>query len=192
MLSSFYQYINDNYGSKRGFIKAIKYGVITRLGGFRQLQNIDYAKVKRLVFVCSGNICRSPLGEYVSRSQGIDSISFGLNCRGGDPADPRAIGFAKEIGIDMRGHITRNIKDYDFKCGDLIIGMEPKHINTLGREITSDSQKTIISLWGRKPSGYLHDPFNTNKKFFYKCENTVVCASIQISKAVIESISGST
>ncbi|WP_339668551.1 hypothetical protein [Dasania marina] len=167
--------IKNHYGSKRGMLNYYKYQLLLKLGFYNKYKNIDFSKVKRFVFVCSGNICRSPLAEVVARQKGVNSVSFGLHCHGGAPADKRAILFAEQHGFDLTDHKARNITDYKPELGDLVIGMEPKHTHELEllRHVASE-KISLISVTKKKPQAYLHDPFNTNKCFFNKCEMEVV------------------
>ncbi len=173
MLSPLINYINDNYGSKRGFIKSIKYKLLYWIGFYRSYKNIDFSKVDRLVFVCSGNICRSPFGEYIAKSKGLNAESYGLHCRGGDEADSRAIHQAKVRGVNMNKHITRHISTYIAEEGDLIIVMEPWHLLALEAVHIKYNQVTLAPLWSDKPGPYLHDPFNSSDIFFGLCESKV-------------------
>ncbi len=173
MLNPLIQYINDNFGSKRGLVASIKYKILFMLGYYRAYQTIDFAKVSRLVFVCQGNICRSSFGEYMARAKGVNAVSFGLRCRGGDNADPRAINEARLRGVDMQAHITRNISEYIEQESDLILVMEPGHLNELQLLGISQAQLTITPLWANKASAYLHDPFNSSSSFFTYCESVV-------------------
>lgn len=77
-------WIADKYGSKKGLLRFWHFNMRALLGAYKS-QNRSSQPFKRLVFLCSGNICRSPYGEVVARSLGIDTISFGLHCRGGGP-----------------------------------------------------------------------------------------------------------
>lgn len=189
MLSSFYQYINDNYGSKRGLCNVVKYWLLTHIGWYSHLKRINFSEVKRIVFVCSGNICRSPLGEYIAQNYGISAESFGLHCRGGDPADPRAIAFAKQVGVDMSKHITRNISDYVPLGGDLLVFMEPGQMVGFANIDNKRAQWTIATLWSRKKIAYLHDPFGSNEVFFNKCEQNLAEAVGHIAKKMGKSVS---
>jgi protein-tyrosine phosphatase len=183
MLKRIRQKIYNDFGSKRGLLNAFKYGFCHRLGYYKQYQRIDFKRVNRLVFICSGNICRSAFADYYARSMGLSSVSYGLHCRGGDPADPRAIDFAKRQGIDMTGHITQNIKQYQPDAGDLVIGMEPSHMFEL-KPYINIQQATIAPLWHDKPSAYLHDPFSSNPVFFDKCEESLVNIVDRISQSI--------
>ena len=173
MVSALSQYINDNFSSKRGLAASVKYKMLYLLGFYRKYEQIDFTAVNRLVFVCSGNICRSPFGEYMAKSKDIDAVSFGLHCRGGDKADPRAIHEAGIRGVDMNDHITRNISEYRLQKGDLILVMEPNHLWQLNRSNVEYEQVTLVPLWSEKPTPHLSDPFTANDAFFERCESVV-------------------
>jgi len=143
------------------------------LGIYKKCEKVDLGNVRRLIFVCSGNICRSPLGEYVAKSQGVIAESFGLDTRGGDPADPRAITYASAQNIDLTSHRTRKIESYSPQAGDLLIGMEPAHYQKLKLLYGDQVAITLAGLWLKKPKTYLHDPYNTNVEFFNTCSSLV-------------------
>ncbi len=177
--------LKNNFGSKRGFVRSIKHRVMNFLGFYNSCKNIDFHSVERMIFVCSGNICRSPLAEAASTALGIPSESFGLNCRGGDKADPRAIRFANEWELSLEDHITRNISDYQHLPGDLLVGMEPKHLLELRNRFPDERiRMTLAGLWLETPQPYLHDPFNTNQIFFGNCEAKVIQSTRSIAKKV--------
>ena len=79
-------YIKNRFGSKRGLLNAVTYSIRSLLGFYKKHQAVSLSKSTRFIFICSGNICRSPLAEYVAKQQGAQAISFGLHTRGGDPA----------------------------------------------------------------------------------------------------------
>jgi protein-tyrosine phosphatase len=95
---------------------------------------------KSILFVCLGNICRSPLAEGVFRvvvaERGmardflIDSAGMG-DWHAGDPPDPRAIAIAGMHGLDISGQRARMIRQEDFQRFDLILGMDRKNIAEL-------------------------------------------------------------
>ncbi|MBK6941710.1 MAG: low molecular weight phosphotyrosine protein phosphatase [Planctomycetes bacterium] len=87
----------------------------------------------RVLFVCLGNICRSPLGEGIFRSlveqRGladrfeIDSAGTG-DWHVGEPPDPRSIAIAAHHGIDIRGQRARQVSGDDFAHFDLVLAMD--------------------------------------------------------------------
>jgi len=167
------QYIKDNFGSKRSMLAIAKYKLLYLFNFYRVYQHIDFNAVDRLVFVCSGNICRSPFGEYMAKAKGLNAVSYGLHCRGGDKADHRAIREADIRGVDMKGHVTTNISEYKLKKGDLVLVMEPQHLLQLDELSVGYEQITLVPLWSDRPSPFLSDPFNASDPFFSKCESIV-------------------
>lgn len=163
--------IKNHYGSKRGLLRYVRYELLRMMGAYRALKKVDFTKVTRLVFVCHGNICRSPLGEVVAHKHGVPTISFGLGTRGNDPADPRAIAWASAHGYELAQHKTMRVDQYQPQAGDLLIGMEPKHIHALEQYFSqAPVQITMAGLWLSQPLAYLHDPYNTNAQYFDRCE----------------------
>lgn len=173
--------IKNRFGSKKGLLRYCAYESLRIAGFYKSLTKIDFTRVERLVFVCQGNICRSPLAEAVAFKQGVPAISFGLDTRGGDPADPRAIAWAQANGYNLQQHITKRINQYVPQEGDLLIGMEPKHIRKLREKFgQSPVQITLIGLWLESPLAYLHDPYNSNSEYFSHCENYVTNSTLAL------------
>lgn len=177
MLKLIRNYINDNYGSRRGLLNLAKCNALWHSNAYRHLQAIDWKRVQRVIFICQGNICRSPLAEIAGRRHFPAVESFGLSCNSGAPADPRAIRFAAEMGLDLTAHRSRNIAELNMTQQDLLVGMEPHHLVGLkAAGVSTPGQITLAGLWLRSPSPYIHDPYSANEKFFWRCEAKVVSA----------------
>ncbi len=93
-----------------------------------------------VLFVCTGNICRSPTAEAVARKLLLDAglaarvavDSAGLEgWHAGDPPDPRAIASAAERGYDLTAQRARRFERHDFDDFQLIIGMDRGHVSAL-------------------------------------------------------------
>ncbi len=91
-----------------------------------------------IVFVCKGNLCRSPYGEWAFKSAAGDRwadrfvlASLGVNARPGRAAYPAAIDAARERGIDLSAHTTAKTESESLQKADLIIGMEPSHMRAI-------------------------------------------------------------
>jgi protein-tyrosine phosphatase len=87
----------------------------------------------RILFVCMGNICRSPTAEGVFRkiaAERAPQMDLEIDSAGthdyhvGEPPDPRAISAAARRGIDLRGLRARQVEDVDFERYDLIVAMD--------------------------------------------------------------------
>ena len=94
----------------------------------------------RILFVCLGNICRSPMAEGVFRKVAvdaglldhlvIDSAGTG-NWHVGDPPDPRAQAATAVRGIDISGLRARQVSSQDFDNFDLLLAMDQSNHNDL-------------------------------------------------------------
>jgi protein-tyrosine phosphatase len=93
----------------------------------------------RVLFVCSGNICRSPLAEAVFRRLAQDAglgSRFEIDSAGthdfheGDRADPRARRVGERHGVAVTS-IARPVEDADFERFDLVLAMDRGHLREL-------------------------------------------------------------
>ncbi len=64
-----------------------------------------------ILFLCTGNTCRSPLACAMARARGVDAQSAGLRARDGAPASPRAIRAGRLLGVDLSGHRARQVDE---------------------------------------------------------------------------------
>ena len=98
--------------------------------------------IARVLFVCLGNICRSPTAEAVLRRMAadaglgdriaVDSAGLG-DWHVGDPPDTRAIAAAARRGYDLAHLRARQVARKDFDDFDLVIGLDRGH----GRDLTA-------------------------------------------------------
>jgi protein-tyrosine phosphatase len=95
----------------------------------------------RVCFVCTGNICRSPMAESVFRARvaeaGLDGLvevdSAGTGgWHEGDGADPRTVSVLEEHGYDG-GHTARQFQPSWFSRLDLVIALDTGHLKALRR-----------------------------------------------------------
>ena len=109
----------------------------------------------KLLFVCTGNICRSPSAEAVFRqlvtndnlSDDIISDSVGLHgFHVGEPADARAIATAEKRGYPMRGLRSRRIHPQDFETFDFFLAMDAGHFESL-HQLCPGAQREKIEMF---------------------------------------------
>lgn len=107
----------------------------------------------KLLFVCTGNICRSPTAEgvvkYICKKNNLKTIhcdSAALyNYHIGDTPDARAIETAKNYGVNIQNIRARKINLNDINVFDMIIGMDKNHITKL-KEIFDNNNKIYMYL----------------------------------------------
>ncbi len=106
----------------------------------------------RILFVCLGNICRSPMAEGVFRriaeEEGalhlfdIDSAGLG-HWHIGQAPDPRAQSAARDRGIDISGQSARQVADTDFDRFDLILAMDGENYEELVQLAPSGARRKV-------------------------------------------------
>jgi protein-tyrosine phosphatase len=154
-------------GGLRPTARFAGYALLAAMGFFRSARRVDWSRVQRLVFVCSGNICRSPYGEMLARTRGVRAISFGIHANGIAAADPTAVRVAQRLRVDLTGHISTRAVDYEPRPGDMLLAMEPVHLSAIrGLVGTADVQMTLLGLWGRWKLPYLPDPYGRSDECF--------------------------
>ncbi|MEQ8184782.1 MULTISPECIES: hypothetical protein [Marinobacter] len=166
--------VYERFGSKKGLFLYIYYLLLAQAGLYSRYAHVRPKRNQRLVFVCSGNICRSPLAEAYARSLGKDSASCGLHCGDGFAADHRARNFANQRGLSLESHKTVNVRDFEFQDTDLIVVMEPAQITSFHDKIGKKYQLVLAGSYCDRPYPYIHDPFNTCDEFFTHCEQRVM------------------
>ena len=162
-------WIRNNYGSKRGFLRTWKYKTIYQLGGFREYRNIDWDAIERLVFVCKGNICRSAYAEAVARSLDIKAVSCGVQTRADFPANEDAVAAAERWGVDLASHRTTRLQDITLNGSDLILAMEPWHIEFMRKSQGEDIKYSLLGLWANPNKPYIPDPYGHSPNYFDHC-----------------------
>ncbi len=105
-----------------------------------------------ILFVCLGNICRSPLAEGVFRAVAdqagrahefhIDSAGTG-GWHAGSAPDPRSVAIAGLHGIDISHQKARRVRPNDFGDFDLILGMDRSNVQELKRIAPPEAQERV-------------------------------------------------
>lgn len=82
--------------------------------------------IKRILVLCIGNICRSPMAEGLLKQalRGHDISSAGLGALAGQPADPHAITLMQQQGIDISAHRARQLESWMVGAADLVLVMD--------------------------------------------------------------------
>lgn len=105
----------------------------------------------KILIVCLGNICRSPLAEGILQSKLskenylVDSAGTG-GWHAGELPDNRSIAIAKKYGIDLTTQRARQFKKSDFKEFDFIYVMDHSNYNNVIALASSEEEKQKVEL----------------------------------------------
>ena len=162
------------YGGRRGFVEHVRVRVFYALGAYRGVCGIEWTSVRRLVFVCKGNICRSPYANARAHAMGVPSVSYGLDAAGGAPADPAASRNASVRGVDLAAHRSAKLESSLITKGDLFIVFEPWHVKEiLRRSIDRVPATTLLGIWARPIRPHIEDPYGRSDRYFQQCFSVI-------------------
>ncbi len=101
----------------------------------QDVERPEPATTYNLLFVCSGNTCRSPMAAAVARAaiaqrgwRHVAVQSAGLSALAGSPAADNAIRVAGERGLDLSAHQAQPLTPELVDWADLVLGMSPSHL----------------------------------------------------------------
>jgi len=163
--------IDRRFGTWRGLVRLLlSYGE-QAAGRLRPFQLRHPEQVRRLVFVCLGNICRSAYAEQVARAEGLACASLGLATTTGAASPDEALAAAARAGVAMAAHRACDWKDFKLQPGDLLLVMEVRQARELQRRLggRSDVQLALLGNWCTPVMPHLHDPFTLSPGYFDQC-----------------------
>jgi protein-tyrosine phosphatase len=140
--------------------------IALKIGFYRRYRNPDWSRVTRLVFVCSGNVCRSPYGAERARSLGVPAVSCGTSAIEGAPADPAAVRLAALRSVALELHRSHPVAGVTVAPGDLIVAAEPHHAQAFDSGGLSGAQVTLLGIWAGTPAAIVPDPFGKTDRCF--------------------------
>ena len=134
-----------------------------------------FKEMIKILFICHGNICRSPMGEYILKDMVMKrglSEEFHIESAAtsteeiGNPVYPPARAELMRHGISCEGHHARQVKREDYDNFDIIIVMEKRHADILkNRFFNGDPQGKIrlaMDLAGKYGQS-VDDPWYTGR-----------------------------
>lgn len=147
---------------------------------------------KSLLFVCKGNICRSPFAEYLARkiqeegyATGVQFQSAGLAVSKPISSPNIAIEIAKPFGVMLDQHRSKPLSDRLVAGCDMVIAMEGWQYVTLRQLFPSHQNRMFLlpQLAPEQATGYLafniQDPYGGPRDAFEDCFNRI-CRCLKI------------
>ena len=127
--------------------------------------------MKKILFVCHGNICRSPMAEYVMKAMVAEagrSAEFEIASAAtsteetGNGVYPPVRRLLEAAGIDCSAHHARQMTLADYRHYDLIVAMDTQNLTNIRRIIGRDTDGKVCRLLDFTPTpGDIADPWYT-------------------------------
>jgi protein-tyrosine phosphatase len=149
--------------------------------------------LRSVLFVCLGNICRSPLAEGVFRSilaaegKGDGTLVDSAGTNGyhtGEAPDERSIAVAGRYGIDISSQRCRQLAAEDFARFDLIVGMDRANVAAIEtrRAANAHAETGLFYEIARGEFKQIPDPYYGNSADFERVYRMILAASKGLSK----------
>ena len=127
----------------------------------------------KIMFVCTGNTCRSPMAEAIAKSvfpeDKYEIISRGISVYANAPASTNAQQAVKNAGLDLSEHVSKQISEEDIKTSDVIFTMTNAHKQML-MNVCAKYGKPIFSLAEFVGSTEeISDPYGAGLEVYENC-----------------------
>src|ERR1051326_7302510 len=133
----------------------------------------------KIVFLCYGNICRSPLAAVLAeqRLRGVDIDSAGFHQQEGRSSPEKIQRIGNSFGVDLSGHLSRRVTPEVLANADLVIAMDKENLNRLRREFPEVLERTILlGLFGNPPALTIADPYRADEAITHR-----ICDQVRTS-----------
>lgn len=138
--------------------------------------------IKRILFVCYGNACRSPMAEalfkaMVGKEDSLRSSEIEVKSAGTDAmldgATPEAIECMAEYDLDLNGHQPKTVDSNLADWADLVLVMESRHKDMVLSRFPQAEKKTHLLSEYVGESGDVPDPYLQGIEVYQKCAATL-------------------
>ena len=123
-----------------------------------------------ILFICTGNTCRSPMAAAIARSCGLDAQSAGIMASPGSPASAAAKRVANRHGISLADHRTQPITEDMLIQAEQVWVMSPEHWDALNMRFCDLAAKADVL----EPA--IPDPYGGDDEAYERCFQRLVYA----------------
>lgn len=150
-----------------------------------------------VLFLCLGNICRSPLAEGVFRAEverrGL-AASFHIDSAGtgawhaGEPPDARSVAVARAHGVDISGQRARQLVGHDFGRFDWIVAMDGDNFRAASMRLPADARARVVRFMDfvpNAPGADVPDPYYGGPKGFQHVYDLLAAGAGPLLDAIV-------
>ena len=148
-----------------------------------------------IIFVCTGNTCRSPLAQGLMKKllidRGIDGIkvsSAGLAAFTGDEASEKSVNAAKKYGVDISAHRARRVSEYMLENG-LFVCMTASHAEAL-KPFVKEKNLFVIGNGIADPYGGTQDDYDRCARQIREALPRLLCSIVSLHTSIVPMNSG--
>lgn len=163
-----------------------------------QARQHESKMIKRILFVCTGNICRSPMAQALFqdmvgkepflRSAGIELDSAGTSAWKSSPASPAAIQVMREYGLDLGGFQAKPLDNMLIRWADLLLVMEEGHKAEVIARFPEAASKTHTLSEYVGEAGDVPDPIGYGVEVYRGCAALLQSLLIQAAERLKGSV----
>ena len=126
----------------------------------------------KILFVCTGNTCRSQIAEGMCKKLYGDKLeiceSAGIFTMGGEPVAQNAVKVCEEAGADIKANMSKPITAFDLNSFDIIAVMTNAHADALITFTPSLEEKIYI------PNPNIPDPYGMDVDVYRGCRDKII------------------